>query len=502
MRARLPALTALLCLAIPAAADAAGTLTVNGFALARGAAVSGQPSWREGGFGPLLLGTADPDDEDAYGLAELSLGLDWQISPAFGAFFHGVGRAEPDRASGRALGVVEAYLHAGFATGQRGRLRLRLGHFILPTSRENVELLWSSPYTLTFSALNSWIGEEMRLTGLFAEESLALGERDELRLAASAFGGNDTTGTLLAWRGWAMHDRLTGFGEIVPLPPLASLAPGGGFEVQRDDGTQPFGSDLDGRLGWAASLRWQRRDRALLQWTHFDNRADRALHGGDEYAWATELDLFAAELHPGGGWTLLGELLTGATGMGFRGAPYVQADVEAAYLLASWQTRGARLSLRYDTFRTRDRDRFRAGDNNDGDGNAWTLALLWDLRPTLRLGVELLRLSARVSAEVEITLVFEEGRVSGSAGCNTYTAKRREHRVRRADDWPRCGDPDDVSRRCYGVRGSVRGGARQGAPDRSRRRTARADLGGGGRRGRPLVHRRRRRALRGLARVL
>ncbi len=41
-------------------------------------------------------------------------------------------------------------------------------------------------------------------------------------------------------------------------------------------------------------------------------------------------------------------------------------------------------------------------------GTAWRLA---------QLGRE-----TRVPAEVEITLAFEEGRVSGSAGCNSYTA--------------------------------------------------------------------------------
>ena len=32
-------------------------------------------------------------------------------------------------------------------------LRLRAGSFFLPTSRENVDLLWTSPYSITYSAL-------------------------------------------------------------------------------------------------------------------------------------------------------------------------------------------------------------------------------------------------------------------------------------------------------------------------------------------------------------
>ena len=115
--------------------------------------------------------------------------------------------------------MIEAFLHASTALGDSGALELQLGHFILPTSRENVEVAWASPYTLTFSALNSWIGEEMRLTGLLGSYELTTGGGHSLRLGASVFGGNDTNGALLAWRGWSMGDRLTAFDEPVPLPP-------------------------------------------------------------------------------------------------------------------------------------------------------------------------------------------------------------------------------------------------------------------------------------------
>ncbi len=377
----------------------AGDLTVNGFVAARGIGVRSQPSWREGGFGRFTLGSAGPDDSSTDALGQLHVALDWQPSPFFGAYVHVTGRAEPERVGGRELGVIEGFLHASIPTGDKSSLNLQLGHFILPTSRENTEFAWSSPYTLTFSALNTWIGEEMRLTGLLSEVQVVAGSRDELRLGTSVFGGNDSTGALLAWRGWSMGDRLTAFGEIVPLPPLNSLQPSGGFAEQRDDGSRPFGDDLDDRAGWAGYLRWQRSDRATVQLTHLDNRGDRRLHRR-EYAWRTEFDLLSAELRLHESFVVVGELMQGSTGMGDPNFFNVQADIEAAYLLASWHPSVFRTTLRYDTFETVDRDGSGV-DNNNEDGEAWTLALFWEPRANLRLGLEAVRLEAQRAAAFE-----------------------------------------------------------------------------------------------------
>ncbi len=387
-------------LLIPEPGAAAGDLTVNGFVAVSGLGISSQPSWREGGFGRFVLGAEDPDDDEIFGLGQLHVALDWQPSPFFGTYLHVTGRAEPSQVEGDEVGVIEAYLHASIPAGASGSVELQLGHFILPTSRENTEFAWSSPYTLTFSALNTWIGEEMRLTGLLTHYDVAVSGQSNLRFGASAFGGNDTNGALLAWRGWAMGDRLTSFGELVPLPPIDSLQSGGAFATQRDDGTRPYGDDLDDRIGWAGFLRWQRTDRAVLQYTRLDNRGDRELHEG-EYAWRTELDLFGLELRPHESFTLIGEFLDGSTGMGDPLAFNVQADIESAYLLASWNPGRFRTTVRYDTFETVDVDGSGA-DNNNEDGEAWTLAFFWEPRDTLRLGLELVDLQAERPAALDV----------------------------------------------------------------------------------------------------
>ena len=69
---------------------------------------------------------------------------------------------------------------------------------------------WRSPYTLSFSAINTWVGEELRTIG--AEYSLdwlgrSHGHDFDFTLSAAGYGWNDTAGTVIATRGWGLHDR-------------------------------------------------------------------------------------------------------------------------------------------------------------------------------------------------------------------------------------------------------------------------------------------------------
>ena len=59
---------------------------------------------------------------------------------------------------------------------------------------------------ITPSAINSWIGEEVKVVGVegTATHPLAGGR---LSGTFGLFGFNDTAGTQLAFRGWALHDR-------------------------------------------------------------------------------------------------------------------------------------------------------------------------------------------------------------------------------------------------------------------------------------------------------
>jgi hypothetical protein len=375
----------------------AGELELYGFGAARGIGVSGQAPWLEGGFGRLTEGADAPGESAFTGRALLHAGLDWKPTDTFLLHLHGLARAEPSAAGGERLGVPEAY--AVFRPGLSPTVSLQVkgGLFFPGTSLENTDRLWASPYTITFSALNTWIGEELRLTGLETRLLWSDG-RDTLHAGGTAFAASDTPGALVAWRGWSLGDRLTVVAERLPLPPLASLRPGGSFSAQRDDGTRPIG-ELDDRLGFMVRGGWERRDRAALQAAYFDNRGDRGLHEG-EYAWDTRFWVAGARLEPGGGVTLLGEVLFGRTAMGETApAAFVDTDFATAYAMISWQRSSLRLSARFDWFRNEERDG--VAEDESEDGKALTIAAFWTPVERLRIGAELLTIAAQRPAAAQ-----------------------------------------------------------------------------------------------------
>ena len=110
----------------------------------------------------------------------------------------GLARHEQSGTVGKRAGIVQAYADLSISA-----LRLRAGSFWLPTSRENVDPLWTSRYTITYSALNSWIGQEVRPLGA----DLQFSPNFYFTMGATAFRGNDTMGTLLASRATCARRR-------------------------------------------------------------------------------------------------------------------------------------------------------------------------------------------------------------------------------------------------------------------------------------------------------
>lgn len=384
-------------LARPALAVEAPTLA--GWVRVSGGAVDGVPSFLAGGYGKLVDGDRPANPRADALLGELRLAIDWDPAPGWRLFVHGVARSgsSDDAAVSSASGLLEGFVERRFGFGAGQEVGLKLGQFFLPASRENVEELWTSPYTLTLSALNSWIAEEIRPIGLDIAWSRTDVREQRWSLAASLFGGNDTAGTLVAWRGFALHDRPTPTAEFLPLPPLAVLATT--FAGQDERGTRPFSGDLDGRLGYAGRARWDAPGRrAVVQATAFLNNGDRALHSG-QYSWRTDFRWLSTEVELPGGLRFLGEWGTGTSAMGFappgqRSDSVVDIGFDVLYAMLSWQHGALRTSLRYDEFVVEDRDST-PGDDNREDGSAWTLAVLGTLGERWRLGVEMLYLEAR-----------------------------------------------------------------------------------------------------------
>jgi hypothetical protein len=345
-----------------ATAAHAQTFTLDGFFTGRAMHASGPDTWLRGGTGRLPA-----SDSEHFGIAQVS--ADWTPSLHFGAHVHGIARHEPSTYGGERGGLVEAYVDARI-----GGLTLRGGQFFLGTSRENVDLLWNSPYTIHYSALNSWIAEEFRPVGVDASYKAGL-----FTIGATAFKNNDTMGTILAWRGWDVGSRLSVYDETLPISVPSAFV----FQMP---GTRPFEKDLDGRLGHSERIRYGSSDRGLIQLTHVDNRGDRARYGA-EYAWDTRFNIAGAQFGNVDTTMFATEYLWGSTAMGFRPKPVVEAKISSAYVLVSHVYGKNRFSARYELFNMLDRAHA-VSETYDEHGRSWTLTWFHEVTPHLRAGAE------------------------------------------------------------------------------------------------------------------
>lgn len=387
--------TCILWFAVFPVAAAEGEFQAFGHLAASGSSTPDARSWRDGGVGRYL----PPDPR-----LSAHIGLEWQPSLEWDVRVHA--RLDSDDSFGAApVGLIEAFAARRFYSESGAAWQIKAGQFFLPTSREAVDRLWQSPYNLSLSSLNSWIAEDFRPIGVDVSWRNAPESEFETEWAATVFGGNDTAGALLAWRGFASHDRLSAFGDVLRLPPLPTLSEE--FSEQRDDGSRPFGPDLDGRPGYAVRTRFGQRERWRFLASFVDNRGDRALYRG-EYAWHTEFAQFGFEWWPADGWTLAAEHLTGQTDMGFSDSARVDVDFETTYALASWQWHSAwRSALRIERFRITDRDG--VAENNDDRGHGVTVSLFWQPDDDWRLGLEWQHIESRHAASDLLGIDRETG---------------------------------------------------------------------------------------------
>lgn len=356
-----------LVLAAATSAAAQSNLRFHGVLAGRGIYVGSSPSWASGGAGRFDVGAAAPGDSRFAGHASAHLGADWMPLKWLAVHGDAVARLEPSETKGDRAGIVQAYVDV-----YNDELSLRVGSFWLPTSRENVEPLWTSPYTITYSALNSWIAQEVRPVGA----DLQYSPNFYVTLGATAFRGNDTMGTVLAGRGWTLGNRVVVYDEELPLPAPSTT-------------TKPVTQDIDDENGYAARIRLQLPERAMIQFLRLDNRAP--LTGGDAplEAWLTEFDLVSASWGEAGPTTVAAEWMRGYTAIGFPGGTF-RMDFDTYYALVSHRQGANRFSIRGERFHTRSHRRVRT-DRARENGSAWTAAWFRDLSQKLRTGIEYVR---------------------------------------------------------------------------------------------------------------
>ena len=362
-------------------------------------------------MGKMRYGALEGDRSELVRLSQASLLIQASLSEILSAKLQLNADAEPDQFDyHNSVDLIEGYISYRPVLSSFVRLRMRAGVFFPPVSMENTGPAWTSPYTITTSAINSWIGEEVRPTG--GEFSVVLSpESQEIAFTAAAFGNNDPAGTLLAWRGWALHDRQSGYSDRLPLAPIPAIQPDGLFARQAP-WVRPF-REIDGRLGYYAGADWSHR-LFELRALRYDNRGIPTAFDGTQYAWYTEFTNIGLSLHLPAGFEAIGQWMDGDSEMGPPGALNIAFD--SAYVLVTAAFGSHRISLRYDSFRVQDHDRWRMLDNNNEDGSAWTAAYLIQTGDHVRLGFELLRVESDRPARVSLGLPVRQEELEFQAG--------------------------------------------------------------------------------------
>ena len=365
-----------------------------------------------GGLGKTRYGAGPGSDPasangaELFRLSQLSFWTEAHASDALGFFVHANVDAEPDKKQHRGrVDLIEGFVFFRRQLTGLLHLEVRGGAIIPPLSLEHPGAAWTTIYTITPSAVNSWIGEEVRVTG--GELNLLwTGASHELAVTGAGFGGNDPTGSLLAFRGWSLHDRVSGLSDRLPLPPIPAIGPGGPFAGPQPAWVSPF-REIDGRLGYYGAAKWETFDRLIVSAMHFDNRSDQIQFDGDQYAWNTVFDNVGLWLSIPRGFELAAQLLAGTSRMGrtVAGEDAVNIDFAAAYGLVSYLQGRHRLSLRYDNFDIKDRDvALGAIDDSTEDGEAWTLSYWLSTGEWHRLAVEWTRVDSERAARATLGL--------------------------------------------------------------------------------------------------
>lgn len=322
---------------------------LHGFLTGRAVSVDAPASWTTGGFGKLDVGGDEIVDVEI-----AQAGIEWSPRRWLTLHADGIARREPGDTKGSRGGLLQAFVDV-----HGERWRVRAGSFWLPTSRENTDPLWTSPYTLTYSALNTWIGQEVRPIGIDAQVS----PNFYITIGATAFRGLDTMGTLLADRGWTLGSRLSAYGEDLPRP-------------ESEITTRAVGPDLDDKNGYSARIRLQLPERAMLQIARIENRAPLLEQLKGQEPWRTSFTVVSAQAGTASPTTVAAEWASGTTAIGFPGGSFA-VEFDTAYVLVSHKRGTNRWTGRADRFRA-----------DDEDGHAFTAAWLRDLGKEVRLGLE------------------------------------------------------------------------------------------------------------------
>ncbi len=344
-------------------------------------------SWLYHGNGKLRY----DEDHDGFRVNRIFVDFTGRVTPTLAGRF--VASMNNDVAE--EVDITDAYLEWRPLPSSAWRFRSKLGAFYPRLSLENIDAGWSSPYALSSSVINTWIGEELRTVGaeLRLVRDLPGLAGQQVSLEGAGFYFNDPAGASLTWRGWAAHDRQTGVFGSIPMPEVSTIAPwdSSGNPVRN---YEPY-KEIDHRPGYYAGAQWRWGERAQIKVFHYDNHADPEARSGDEYAWRTHFNHVGAQFALPLGVGLLGQWIDGTTVMGPDLGPWRVQDVmfDSTYAMLTRSFGEQRFSLRYEWF---DLQPYNdpPGITNQDKGNAVAVAWMYQLTPKFRLGAEYMQIAS------------------------------------------------------------------------------------------------------------
>jgi hypothetical protein len=363
-------------------------LDIKGLIDARLALTSETLSWEEGGLGKVRWGSSDGNA----GLVARPEGA-LVFQPRFGFDWSGFVHLQATSQQRPAVDVVEAYMAYETPPASRFGLHVKGGVFFPPISVENTGLAWTSPYTITSSAINTWIGEELRTIGGEITSTWRPSEATELGATSAVYYFNDPTGTLLAWRGWTLSDREAGIFDRLRVPEVRLIRPGAQLDEQALT-EEPF-HEIDAKPGYYAGVHASHEDYGRLQVLRYHNNGDDRELRHAQWAWRTEFWSAGYTSPSWADFTVLGQAMTGSTTVITRSAPrgpFVDTRFWSVYGLVSKDWNRHRVSLRVERFGADDRDT--SADDNNEHGTGVTLAYVFRPSERQRLTVEVLHVES------------------------------------------------------------------------------------------------------------
>jgi hypothetical protein len=341
----------------------------------------GHTSFLDNGQGKLRFDA----DHEGIQLGRLRAELNQPLGEVFSAHVDASAWDDDDK---NPVDLTEAYLEYRPYPRSGWRTRVRLGAFYPPMSLENRAVGWETPYTITPSAISSWIGEEIRTVGLEGQVDW-LGTRQghsfDLQFTGAVFGWNDPAGTMLASHGFAFHDRQTTlFGRV------------GALQTDPDKAKKELFHEIDGRPGYYVGAQARYLDRAVLNFLHYDNRADPTASSEEirDMAWNTRFDAAALRVETSNEWTVILQALQGDTTINpFR---VLKWEFDSQSVMLAKRLGKHMLTARYDTFEVEfDHDSSASGSE---DGHAWAFAWSYEGGEDWRFALEWLRVDSDVAA--------------------------------------------------------------------------------------------------------